>query len=169
MLVFWLVLGLVLLVVESRHLAFYALFGAAGAFAAAIVAVLFPDLIVAQAAAAIVVAALGIWLVRPLMSNALSSRGSGALGRGVHGSLVGEEVLTLDEVGDAHHPGHVKLAGERWLAVSELDRPIPGHTRVLVTGVRGTTLIVWPVDSDLSLPDDSMFGLPPSNPDPEEK
>jgi hypothetical protein len=40
---------------------------------------------------------------------------------------------------------------------------------VLVTGVRGTTLIVWPVDSDLSLPDDSMFGLPPSNPDPEEK
>ena len=36
MLVFWLVLGLVLLVVESRHLAFYALFGAAGAFAAAL-------------------------------------------------------------------------------------------------------------------------------------
>ena len=53
---------------------------------------------------------------------------------------------------------------------SELDRPIPGHTRVLVTGVRGTTLVVWPVDSDLSLPDDSL-GLPPSpsNPDPEEK
>ena len=31
----WLILGVVLLAVELRHLAFYALFGAAGAFAAA--------------------------------------------------------------------------------------------------------------------------------------
>ena len=54
-----------------------------------------------------------------MMSEAFHRRHEGKpLGRGVHGTLVGEEVLTLDAVGDAHHLGHVRLAGERWLAVS---------------------------------------------------
>ena len=39
MLVIWLVLGVVLLVVELTHFGFFALFGALGAFAAAVVAV----------------------------------------------------------------------------------------------------------------------------------
>jgi len=39
----WLILGVVLLAVEIRHLAFFALFGAAGSFAAALVAVFLPS------------------------------------------------------------------------------------------------------------------------------
>ena len=35
------------------------------------------------------------------MSEALHRRTDGHPGRGVHGTLVGEEVLTLDAVGDA--------------------------------------------------------------------
>jgi membrane-bound ClpP family serine protease len=65
-------------------------------------------------------------------------------GRGVHGTLVGEAVITLDQVGDETHPGHVRLAGERWLAISGSAMPIPPGTKVLVTEVRGTTLTVWP-------------------------
>ena len=147
----WVALGVLLLAVELRHLAFFALVGAAGAFAAALAAVVWPELLVVQVLLAVVVATIGIVLVRPLMSNALARSGEGHPARGVHGTLVGEEVLTLDEVGDAHHAGHVRLAGERWLAVSGSDAPIPPETRVLVTGVQGTTLVVWPVDGPAAL------------------
>jgi membrane-bound ClpP family serine protease len=57
----------------------------------------------------------------------------------------------LDEV------GHVRLAGERWRAVSGADVPIPPGTTVLVTAVRGTTLTVWPVDGHLP-PDQAEAG-----------
>ena len=47
------------------------------------------------------------------------------------------------------------LAGERWLAVSGSDDPLPAGTKVLITGVEGTTLIVWPANGHLpvELPD----------------
>jgi membrane protein implicated in regulation of membrane protease activity len=63
----------------------------------------------------------------------------------VHGGLVGQEVVTLDRV-SGPGAGHVRLAGERWLAVSGAGQPIPAGTTVLVTAVDGTTLVVWPVD-----------------------
>jgi hypothetical protein len=46
----------------------------------------------------------------------------------------------------------VRLAGERWRAVSGSDVPIPPGTKVLVTAVQGTTLTVWPVDGHLPPP-----------------
>jgi membrane protein implicated in regulation of membrane protease activity len=58
---------------------------------------------------------------------------------------VGQEAVTLDEVGDSEEIGHVRLVGERWLAVSGSGAPIPPDTPVLVTAVQGTTLTVWPV------------------------
>jgi membrane-bound ClpP family serine protease len=68
----------------------------------------------------------------------------------VHGGLVGQEVLTLDLVGGSDRVGHVRLAGERWRAISGDDAPIPPGTRVLVTAVQGTTLTVWPVGGELA-------------------
>jgi membrane-bound ClpP family serine protease len=70
---------------------------------------------------------------------------------------VGQEAVTLDEVADERHIGHIRLVGERWLAVSGSGDPIPAGTKVLVTSVRGTTLIVWPIDGtnrDISSPGD---------------
>jgi membrane protein implicated in regulation of membrane protease activity len=145
MVLFWVALGVVLLLVELRHLAFFALFGAAGAFGAALVALVAPDLVVLQVVVAVVVAAIGIRAVRPWVQDALPVHHEGRLARGVHGSLIGEEVLTLDTVTE-HGTGHVLLAGERWLATSGSGDPIPVDTRVLVTGVDGTRLIVWPAD-----------------------
>jgi membrane protein implicated in regulation of membrane protease activity len=155
MVIAWLVLGVVLLLAELRHFGFFALFGSLGSFAAAVVAAVWPDAIPVQVAVAVVVATIGIIAVRPMMSRAFHHRyQEGRLGRGVHGTLVGEEVVTLDAVGDGNHPGHVRLAGERWLATSGAGKPIPVGTPVVVTGVQGTTLIVWPVDGhfDLELP-----------------
>jgi membrane protein implicated in regulation of membrane protease activity len=147
----WLVFGVVLFLVELRHLAFYVLFGAVGCFAAAIVAAIAPSAIPLQVAVAVVVAVGGVVTVRPSVSRAFAHRREGHVAIGVHGGLVGQEALTLDEVGDVRKVGHVRLTGERWLATSGSGTTIPAGTKVLVTAIRGTTLVVWPV-SDLGLP-----------------
>ena len=145
----WIAVGVVLIAVELHHLALYALFAALGCFAGAAVAVVFPDAIAAQVATAVVVAGLGILLVRGRVSAAFAHHHEVERARGVHGGLVGQEVLTLDLVGGLDRVGHVRLAGERWRAISGGDAPIPAGTRVLVTAVQGTTLIVWPIDGAL--------------------
>jgi membrane protein implicated in regulation of membrane protease activity len=145
----WIAVGIVLIAVELHHLAFYALFVAVGCFGAAVVALVAPDAIALQVAVAIVVAAAGILLIRGRVSAAFGHRHESNGQRGVHGGLVGQEVETLDVVGGADRVGHVQLAGERWLAISGADLPIGPGTRVLVTGVQGTTLIVWPVGGEL--------------------
>jgi membrane protein implicated in regulation of membrane protease activity len=146
MLVAWLVIGALLLLFELHHLAFYALFGTIGSLAAAIVAIFAPSAVAAQAGVAVGVALAGVVAVRPMVSKAFGHRHSGHVARGVHGGLAGEEAITLDEVGDSHRIGHVRLAGERWLAVSGGGSAIAAGTTVLVSAVQGTTLVVWPVD-----------------------
>jgi membrane protein implicated in regulation of membrane protease activity len=172
MVVVWLVLGVVLLAVEFHHFAFFAFFGALGSFAAAAVAALAPELVPLQVLVAVLVATIGIVAFRPFMSERFHRRHDGRLGKGVHGTLVGEEVLTLDVVGAPGHVGHVGLAGERWLAVSGSGTPLPAGTRVLVTAVEGTTLVVWPVDGELTFLDQVVVepehqlpeAKPPSDP-----
>jgi membrane protein implicated in regulation of membrane protease activity len=141
----WFVLGLVLVLFELHHLAFYALFGAAGSFAAAIVALVAPTALVAQAGVAVGLAVAGVALVRPIVSRAYDRSHQGQhVARGVHGGLVGQRAITLDDVGDIHAVGHVRLVGERWLAVSGMGETIPSGTTVVVTQVQGTTLVVLP-------------------------
>jgi membrane protein implicated in regulation of membrane protease activity len=164
-LVFWLVLGVVLLVVELTHFGFFAIFAAAGALAAALVALALPDAVALQVLTAVVVCAVGIWAFRPLMRKALHQRHDSHPARGVHGTLVGEEVLTLDVVGDGGDFGHVRLAGERWLAVSGSGLPIPAGRRVIVTGVQGTTLVVWPVEGAAGYVADLEAAEPPQPPE----
>jgi membrane protein implicated in regulation of membrane protease activity len=151
----WFVVGVVLLAFELHHFALYALFAAVGCFDAGLVALVVPDAIFAQVVAAVPAAVAGIVLVRPRVSAALLSRQGGHRGRGVHGGFVGSEVLTLDAVGGPDQVGHVQLAGERWRAVSGADVVLPAGTRVTVTGVEGTTLVVWPADG--FLPVEGLF------------
>jgi membrane protein implicated in regulation of membrane protease activity len=144
----WVVLGIAFVLFELHHLAFYALFVAVGCFAAAVAAVIGPEAYIAQAVVASVASVAGIGLVRPTLRAAYERRHPGALvSRGVHGGIIGQEALALDEIGDAHAPGHVRLVGERWLAIAESGPSITAGTTVLVTAVRGTTLVVLPVDA----------------------
>ena len=145
----WIAVGVVLIAVELHHMAFYALFAALGSFAAAVVASVWPGAVAVQVATAVIVAAAGILLVRGRVSAAFAHRHEGRPVPGVHGGLIGQEVVTLDRVGGLDEVGHVRLAGERWRAVSGADVPIPPGTTVLVTAVRGTTLTVWPVDGHI--------------------
>jgi membrane protein implicated in regulation of membrane protease activity len=152
MVVAWVALGVGLLLFEMHHMAFYALFGAIGALAAAVIAAFLPDAILLQGLVAVVLTVVGVVVARPYVGRVFHQHRGGQVTRGVHGGLVGQEAVTLDEVGDDHSVGHVRLAGERWLAVSGGSN-IPAGTPVLVTALRGTTLIVWPVDAiDRSTP-----------------
>ena len=146
MLVVWVLLGIALLAVEMHHLAFYAMFAAAGAFAAAIVAAFVGDAYVTQSVVAVGTCAAGIVGVRPFVSRAVLHRRGDRVAHGVHGGLVGSEALALDRIGGVNEPGHVRLSGENWLAVSGDGRTIESGTNVTVTAVRGTTLTVWPLD-----------------------
>jgi membrane protein implicated in regulation of membrane protease activity len=135
------------------------LFGALGALAAAGVAWITPGAYAIQGVTAIGVCIGGVILVRPIVSRAYQHRKLGQhVMPGVHGGLVGQQAVTVDPVGDAHAVGHVRLVGERWLAVSGSGVTIPAHTGVLVTAVQGTTLVVWPLD------DESSAALPTGSP-----
>jgi membrane protein implicated in regulation of membrane protease activity len=145
MVIVWLLLGVGLLLLEMHHWAFYALFVAMGALAAAGVALAAPGAFAVQGAVAAGVAAIGVVGLRPYISRIVHQHRGGEVARGVHGGIVGQEVLTLDDVGDAHRAGHVRLAGERWLAISGTGQAIAAATPVMVTAVRGTTLVVVPL------------------------
>ena len=148
--VFWFVAALALLVLELASTTFFAIFLAVGAFAAGVLAFVLPDSPVwVQALRAIVVAMAGVVVVRPFMSKRLRRHGEGPLMPGVHGGFVGQQALALDEIGDQLHPGHVRLAGETWLAFSD-GQPIPTGDPVIVTAVRGTTLGVRPASGSVA-------------------
>ena len=140
----WIVIGVVLLGIELHHLAFFAMFGAVGAFAGAVVAGLAPTAIFGQIAVAVGVAAVGLVVLRPYISDAFARRRDGYRIVGVHGGLVGTRGVTLDEVG-AGGRGHVRLLGESWLAATD-GPPIAPDTPVVITEVVGTTLTVRSVD-----------------------
>ena len=50
--------------------------------------------------------------------------------RAVYGGFVGERALATDPIGDELHPGHVRLAGESWLAISHDGSEIDGDATV---------------------------------------
>jgi len=140
----WLVAGLLLLAIEAHSTAFYALFLAMGAFAGAVVAgVGLPVWVAAIAFAAVATA--GTMLIRPAIKASWDRHQGPRLALpGSSEALVGQRALTVDEVGDEHHPGHAKLAGEKWLAVTDEPGGVRPDTSVMVIEVRGTTLVVMP-------------------------
>jgi membrane protein implicated in regulation of membrane protease activity len=147
----WFVAALALLVLELASTTFFAIFLAVGAAAAGLLAFLFPDSpIWIQAVLAIAVAMAGVVVVRPFMSKRLRRHGEAPLTPGVHGGFVGQRALAMDDIGDQLHPGHVRLAGETWMAFSDDHQTIPTGASVLVTAVRGTTLAVRPASGSVT-------------------
>lgn len=143
--VIWFAVALALLVAELASTTFYAVFLAAGAFAAGLAAFFLPDLPIGiQLLIGAAVAVAGVAGIRPLLGRQLRGRGGNASVPGVHGGFIGQRALTLDVVGDDLHPGHVRLAGENWLAVSADHDMIHASASVIVSAVRGTTLVVRP-------------------------
>ena len=145
--VIWLVGGLALLGLELHSQAFFAFFLAIGAFGASIVAYLVSEQVWPSVVVFAGLSAAGLALVRPLFVRIAERRQGPPLvlpGPSGTATLVGQQALTLDAVGDEHHPGHAQLAGERWLAVTKEPGGLQPDTAVRVIAVRGTTLVVMP-------------------------
>jgi membrane protein implicated in regulation of membrane protease activity len=143
MTIFWLVVGVVLLGVEALTLAVFAVFVALGMFAAAVASGLGAPAWV-QVVAFVGVAGLGVLLARPALLRTLRRHNERMILPGVQG-LVGQQAVTVDVVGDTHHPGHAMLAGERWLAITDAAQPLDPDVTVTVAAVQGTTLLVRPL------------------------
>jgi membrane protein implicated in regulation of membrane protease activity len=63
--------------------------------------------------------------------------------------LVGMIGVVTNEIAadDTSRGGRVSLAGETWGALSDSDEPLPAGTRVKVTSMRGTRVVVEPVNT----------------------
>ena len=110
---FWLIVAGALVVVEILTLAFFAAFIAAAAVGAA----------------------------RPLLMQALARRREPVLRSGAE-NMIGQQAILTDPIVDMGHPGHVKIAGELWPAITADGSSVPANTPVVVTALKSTTLIV---------------------------
>jgi membrane protein implicated in regulation of membrane protease activity len=138
----WVIAAVLLAAGEVHTQAFYAIFLAIGALAAAVVSLVGLPLL-AQAIIGGLAALAGVMLLRPVFKRLQDERRTAPYRfPGMVNGLVGQRAVTVDAVGDEHHPGHALLANERWLAVTDPGEALPSQTEVVVAAVRGTTLLV---------------------------
>ena len=137
----WLGLAALLGVAELFSLDLVLAMLAVGALGGAVTSI-FTDLVLVQAAVALVVSVGMLAVVRPGLAAKLSTGPELRLG---HGKLVGEQgVVTIRAT--AHSPGRIRLAGEDWTA-QPYDESLtlePGQT-VEVFEIRGATAYVHPL------------------------
>jgi membrane protein implicated in regulation of membrane protease activity len=134
----WLGIALVLAAVEAMTVDFVFVMLAGGALAAALVAGAGAGL-TAQVVTAVVVAALLLFIVRPIVKRHFMD---GAEDHGIGASsLVGREARVIETVTSTD--GRVKLGGETWSArTAEGAQPCRPGTAVTVLAIHGATAIV---------------------------
>jgi len=136
----WMIAGLVLLILEIFVGSFFLMWIGAGALLTALAALLFTQAWVQWLVFAIVSAILLV-VSRPFV-------------RSIHArvtvpsnvdSLIGQQAVVLQEINDQANTGRVRIRSDEWRARS--DSVIEADSRVIVTGVEGTTLLVKPLES----------------------
>jgi membrane protein implicated in regulation of membrane protease activity len=141
---FWVIVAIAFAVVEVMTVAFFAVFITVGALGAAIASLLGFNLLV-QALVLGVLGVAGIVIARPFLFERLHI-GRPTLRSGAD-SMVGQRAILLEPIVGVGQPGHVKIAGELWPALTEDGTAMPVNTLVIVTALRSTTLIVRAVPS----------------------
>ena len=136
---FWVIVAIAFAVVEVMTVAFFAVFITIGALGAAVVSLLGFGLLV-QAIVLGVLGVAGIMIARPFLVDRLHI-GRPTLRSGAD-SMVGQQAVLLEPIAGVGQPGHVKIAGELWPALTDDGSPVPANTLVVVTALRSTTLIV---------------------------
>ena len=136
---FWVIVAIAFAVAEVMTVAFFAVFLTIGALAAAAVSLLGFDLWV-QAIVLGVIGVVGIVAARPFLVDRLHI-GRHALRSGAD-SMVGQQALLIEPILGLGQPGHLKIGGELWPALTEDGSALPATTPVIVTAIRSTILIV---------------------------
>ncbi len=135
----WLIAAAGLALAETLTVDFTLLMLAAGALAAAGVAVFFPGLILVQVVVAVAVSFAMLFLLRPtLLEKVRNSPGYRSSLQRMVGST-GRALTAID--GDS---GEVKVAGEVWQARSFSTEAIEAGTPVEIYEVDGITVVVYP-------------------------
>ena len=145
---FWVIVAVALAIVEVVTVAFFAVFVTIGALGAALASLLGFDLLV-QAIVLGVLGVLGILVARPFLVERLHIGGPPRLKSGAD-SMVGRQAILTEPILGLEQPGHVKLAGEMWPALTADGSAVPANTTVIVTGLQSTTLIVRPIETAAS-------------------
>ena len=145
---FWVIVAIVFAIAEVMTVALFAVFITIGALGAAIVALLGFNLLV-QAIVLGIIGVVGILVARPYLVDRLHIGGRPALRSGAD-SMVGQQTVLIEPIGVLQQPGHVKIAGELWPALTEDGSALPATTPVVVTALRSTVLIVRAVSATSS-------------------
>ena len=141
---FWVFVAVAFAIAEILTVALFALFISIGALGAAVASLLGFHLLV-QAIVLGVLGIAGIFIARPYLVERLHL-GRPSLRSGAD-SMVGQQAVLTDPIGGNGEPGHVKIAGELWPALTEDGTALPASTPVIVTALRSTILIVRAVSS----------------------
>jgi membrane protein implicated in regulation of membrane protease activity len=141
---FWVFVAIVFAIAEILTVALFAMFITIGALGAAVASLLGFNLLV-QAIVLGVLGVAGIFIARPYLVERLHI-GKPSLRSGAD-SMVGQQAVLSDGIPGNGEPGHVKIAGELWPALTEDGSALPASTPVIVTALRSTMLIVRAVSS----------------------
>jgi len=136
----WLAAAIAFLVLEVVTVAFFAVFIMVGALAAATAAAM-GQAVAVQVGVFAIVSAVGLLAARPPLMAYLRRRAQPQLLSGAQ-SMIGSEAPVVDAIGGEHQPGHVRLSGENWPAISADGSAIPAGSTVVVEGLRKATLVV---------------------------
>lgn len=136
---FWLIFGLVLIILEITTLTFILLWVGIAAIITGISALMFPSLSIQLIIFSVATLLLLIY-TRPLTRR--WRKRTPNIQSGVY-ALIGKEGIIVEEVTE-HKNGSVKIGGEIWSAAS--DTRLDVGQKVVVTGVEGVTLKVKEID-----------------------
>jgi membrane protein implicated in regulation of membrane protease activity len=144
---FWVFVAIVTAIAEVLTVALFSLFITIGALGAAVASLLGFNLLV-QAIVFLVLGVTGIFIARPYLVERLHI-GRPSLRSGAD-SMVGQQTVLTEAIKGNGEPGHVKVAGESWPALTEDGSALPASTPVIVTALRSTVLIVRAISSTQS-------------------
>ena len=135
----WVFLGLLLATFELVIPGFLVSCFAVGAFASALLAYFHVPLLW-QGIAFPVASLLFAFFLRPFAVTFLYKSGEN-IATNVE-ALIGKRGIVIEEIPGNMEKGVVKVGGEEWSAISEIDLPIPKGKRVVVKRIEGNKLIV---------------------------
>jgi membrane protein implicated in regulation of membrane protease activity len=138
---FWVLVGMVLIILESLGAALALASIGVGALVTAVFAFFgllsLSGLLVVFVAASLVV----FGISRPL-AHRLTGEGSEV--KTNTEAMLDRTGVVIRSIGGKTQPGYVKLAGDEWRALPVSDVPIPAGTQVVIRKVEGNTLTVEP-------------------------
>lgn len=135
--VFWLILGVILVVAEILTPTFFFFWFAIGAFVSAGVSLLSGTLV--QIITFMVVSGALVLLTRPLAKRIASSEP-----RKIHiDEIIGKEAIVVETIDNKQGKGLVKVNGEIWRAYSESDEiTVEEGQKVVILRVEGAHVVV---------------------------